>query len=110
MIVEKVALSVNAIDEEIEICKNIINQFQEELDELTEKTTSLTERIKVMQAIDEKLPEGGTKSINEGNIKLAVDERFELVPEIRKKTNTIKHYEKIHECLIELKKEYLEKE
>lgn len=81
---EKVKLSIEAIDEEIELSSNLINQLQVELDDLMEKTKMLTNRIKVMQA---------------------VDERFELAPKINQKTNIIKHYKTILECLIELKKE-----
>lgn len=105
---EKVQLSMDAVNEEIEMSNNLIKRFQKELDDLTGQTNSLTERIKVMQAVGEKLPEGSTKAINDANINLAAEERIELVPQIRKKANTIKHYEKIYECLIELKNEYQE--
>lgn len=105
IILEETLLSIESIDEEIELCKDIISQFQSKLDELTKKTQLLTNRLNVLRAVEEKLPAGSTKQLNSANINMVADERFNLIPEINKQSSNIKHYQQILQTLIELKSE-----
>lgn len=102
---EKTLLTITAINEEIELCKDVISQFQTKLDELTEKSKSLSNRLNVLRAVGEKLPEGMAKQVNQANIGIIADERFELLPKISKQSNNIEYYKQILNTVIDLKNE-----
>lgn len=105
---EKVQLSIEAIDDEIKICLDQISHFQTIFDDLRERSKTLTNRIEVLRAISERLPEGGARLMNERNIEAEDQKRLELEQEMSKQIRHIKNYEEILDCLVKLKHEMID--
>jgi len=102
---EETPLTVEAIENEIRISEEVINDFEKRLERLTEEYKALTERLIVLRAVNDKIGNNGTKVLVEENIRYIADERFKLIPEIKGKRANIEHYRKIIDKLNEIKNE-----
>lgn len=102
---EQTTLSSKNVENEINLCEEIIEQFEKSLEELLEKAKQLSGRLDVLRSVETKLPNNSTKALVQANIQMVVDERFALAPEISRQHSHINHYTEILDKLYEIKSE-----
>ncbi|SKB05064.1 hypothetical protein [Sporosarcina newyorkensis] len=84
----ELTLKKEAVLDEIKICQNLIDEYKGKLDKAKENFGYMTDRLAVLQALDEKL-NGMSKMINAEDINQLTTQRFDLAPEIKKYQSNI---------------------
>ena len=96
-------MSLKAIDEEIEICQSFVDKFENEISEVGNQISSLTDRIEVLKALDKLLTEGKSKMLNNEDLTDLVNERFGLAPKIKRLQSQVEHFKTLIRGLNQLK-------
>lgn len=102
---DTITLSIEAVQNEVDICNQFIDENQKKLELLEDQEKELNDRIAVLRAIDEKLPNNAASELTISNIGLVDDELIEVIKEKGKRENNIKHYKEILSKLDEIKSE-----
>lgn len=101
----EVAVSMEALENEIAFCKDVMKQWQSKLDKLKDDETQTVMRLDVLNLVSERLPMGISKDANQATIDLVRNELIEIRVGISNENSKINQYNKILEVLLSLKEE-----
>ncbi|MEY2363259.1 hypothetical protein R6U76_19695 [Lysinibacillus capsici] len=100
-------LTVEMVDNEIEIYQGIINEKQTEIDKLLEETQKLNGRIEIFKRLNGMVEEEVLKRVTTKNMQALSDEVFGKIPTINGLKSTIRQFSQLIEYLEEMKKDLL---
>lgn len=102
---QKVTITMDALEEEIKLCEEVINQWQTKLDALIENDLTSSRRLDVLNLVSNRLPMGMAKDVNQANIDMEGKNRIEILKETSRHKSQIDHYSKILAVLLSIKEE-----
>ncbi|MEK3993727.1 hypothetical protein MKY29_03145 [Psychrobacillus sp. FSL K6-2365] len=101
----EVAVSIEAIDNEIANCEDVMKQWQSKLDKLKEDEGYAVRRLEVLNQVSERLSIGMSKDANQATIDLVRNDLIEIRKGISQENSKISQYTKILDVLLILKEE-----
>lgn len=97
----ELVLKKEAVIQEIKICEEIIEQEEKKLEEIGQDLSQITDRLAVLNALNDKLT-GSVKMLNAEDIKDLSDQRKDLLPKVKRYQNRISNMQANIKALNEL--------